>query len=88
MRKLARLFKALGNEKRLEILQLLSKKKEMSVEEIADKINLSFKSTSKHLILLEQLDLLERQKKGASVYYQIVSSPTSLAKTLLRLVKK
>jgi len=56
---LEKVYKALGARKRLEILKLLADGKELAVGDIAAAIHLSFKSTSKHLVLLRQVGFLE-----------------------------
>ena len=50
-KELSKIFKALGNERRVWITEILfnSRNREMSVTDLAEKINLSLKSTSKHL---------------------------------------
>jgi len=45
-----KVLKALANRRRLAILVFLKKNREGSVSRIAGAINLSFKSTSRHLI--------------------------------------
>ncbi|MBI5220938.1 MAG: helix-turn-helix transcriptional regulator [Candidatus Liptonbacteria bacterium] len=49
MRELEKCLKALANRRRLAILKYLQKKKEASVAAISEEIELSFRSTSKHL---------------------------------------
>ena len=58
-----RVLKALANRKRLEILRLLKVgKEEFGVSEIARRIRLSVKSTSRHLIRLEQVGLIKKDR--------------------------
>ena len=66
-----KIFKALGNEGRLKILKMLLGGKEYTVSEIAKNINISLKSTSKHLIALCNLGFLENTGKQGRVYYKI-----------------
>lgn len=66
-----KIFKAFGNEKRLNILKLLWPDGELPVVEIGHKIRLSIKSTSKHLALLKNVGLIEGEGKKNSVYYRI-----------------
>ncbi|OGY99407.1 MAG: hypothetical protein A2945_00945 [Candidatus Liptonbacteria bacterium RIFCSPLOWO2_01_FULL_52_25] len=73
MKQLERIFKGLANRRRLAIIQLLSKKKELPVAEIAREIHLSFTSTSKHLGMLRQLDILDRRQESLTVYYRLAS---------------
>ena len=60
MKNLERLLKALANRRRLEILKVLKKEREgeLSVGEIAERIGLSFKATSRHLSILIGADIL------------------------------
>lgn len=71
MKKLERTLKALANGRRLNILKYLKKEKEMSVGDISDKINLSFKSTSKHLSILFSADIVEKEQINLQVFYRI-----------------
>ncbi|RKX65949.1 MAG: hypothetical protein DRP41_02410, partial [Thermodesulfobacteriota bacterium] len=48
MERLARIFKTLGNKRRLRIIELLFSNNRMTVGKISEHLDLSFKSTSKH----------------------------------------
>ncbi len=65
-----KLFKALDDPTRRQILELL-KDKDLTAGEIADKFNISKPSISYHLDLLRQGDLVLSEKKGQYVYYSI-----------------
>jgi len=65
------LFKALSNPKRLAIIELLLRKKELPLEKISQKIRLSYKSTSKHLLLLESRGIVIRKQKSLRAFYGI-----------------
>lgn len=80
---LEKIFKALANRRRLAIIRLLSKNKEMSVADIAAKINLSFTSASKHLQILHQLDILDRRQESLVVYYRLANPLPSVVKQLI-----
>jgi ArsR family transcriptional regulator len=83
MRQLEKVLKGLANQRRLAIIQLLSKKKECSVAEIAREIYLSFTSTSKHLAMLRQLDIVDRRQESLTVYYRLADSLPPLVKRIL-----
>ncbi len=65
-----KVFKALANKRRLEIIKFLSEKSEATVGEIAKKIKLSIKATSKHLIILANAEVLEKDQRNLLVFYQ------------------
>ena len=74
-----KILKALANRRRLAILKLLKESKGMDVGTIAEKINLSFKSTSRHLAVMTSADILEKEQKGLNMYYRISSEIPALA---------
>jgi len=65
-----KLFKALNDETRRKILELL-RKKDMTAGDIADQFNMTKPSISHHLDLLKQSDLVTSEKKGQYVVYSI-----------------
>ncbi|MEK7110352.1 MAG: metalloregulator ArsR/SmtB family transcription factor [Patescibacteria group bacterium] len=86
MKQLERIFKGLANRRRLAVIRILTKHKELSVADIARAIDLSFTSTSKHLALLRQLDILDRRQESLTVYYRLASPLPAAVKPLLSLL--
>lgn len=82
---MSRKFRALGNERRLNIIKALLKHKRLIVGEISDNINLSFRSTSRHLKVLESAGFVSWEQVGSNMYYFI--SP-EVSREFLNLVKK
>ena len=68
---LVKVFKAIGNERRLLILKHLFSKKELTVGQISQLINLSFKSVSRHLAILSSANLVDARKVNLSKFYFI-----------------
>ncbi len=64
------IFKALNDETRREILELL-RKRDMSAGEIADAFQISKPSISHHLDLLKRADLVTSEKKGQFILYSL-----------------
>lgn len=64
------LFKALNDQTRREILELLQEK-DMTAGEIADRFTISKPSISHHLDLLRQAGLVESVKEGQFIYYSL-----------------
>ena len=67
------LFKALNDETRRQIVELL-KEKDMNAGEIASKFNISKPSISHHLDILKRADLITSEKKGQFVEYSLNTS--------------
>jgi ArsR family transcriptional regulator, arsenate/arsenite/antimonite-responsive transcriptional repressor len=63
-------FKALNDQTRRDILELL-REKDMTAGEIADQFHISFPSISHHLELLKRADLVHSQKNGQYVFYSL-----------------
>lgn len=74
-----KLFKALANKRRLEILKYLNGRKMASVGDIAEHLKLSLPSTSKHLNILYSADLLEKEQHRLSIYYRLSSEMLPIA---------
>ena len=66
-------FKALNDETRRRIVELL-KEKDMNAGEIAKEFNISKPSISHHLDILRRADLITSEKKGQFVEYSLNTS--------------
>ncbi len=64
------IFKALNDEIRREILELL-RKSDLNAGEIAEHFSISKPSISHHLDLVKQADLVSSEKKGQFVVYSL-----------------
>jgi ArsR family transcriptional regulator len=69
-KKQSRFFKALSEEKRLRILNLL-RVREMCICELMIALNMTQPNISHHLKILEDEDIVSRVKKGKWVYCSI-----------------
>ena len=69
-KKRGRFFKALGDETRQRILGLLSIR-EMCVCELMTALNMTQPTTSHHLRILEEANLVHSRKDGKWVYYSV-----------------
>ena len=88
MKKLEKIFKALANKRRLEVLSFLSKTKRASVGEIAEKIQTSTKSTSKHLLVLYHAEFLEKERVRGLTFYELGSKLGYVEKVFLDFVRR
>lgn len=75
MKRLTRIFKALGDEKRLSILRLINSR-EMCVCEIMAALDLTQPTASHHLGILERSGLAQERREGRWVFYSVASPLT------------
>jgi ArsR family transcriptional regulator, arsenate/arsenite/antimonite-responsive transcriptional repressor len=64
------IFKALNDETRRQIIDLL-KKQDMNAGEIAEHFHMSKPSISHHLDILKQADLITSDKQGQFIIYSL-----------------
>lgn len=80
----AELCKTLSNPKRLEILDILKEEKEISVNQLAERLSIPKANTSQHLAVLRQAGVVKTRKDGINVYYSLKSHKISEACALTR----
>lgn len=68
-KELEKIFKALANKRRLAILKFIKKSGRASVGEVAGAIKLSFKATSKHLMILANANILDKEQVSLTMLY-------------------
>ena len=78
-------FKALGNINRIKIIQMLAKGRVLNVTQIAKELDISLKATSQHLIILQNLAVLEATDKSGHVYYSLNTTLPSDIKNSIKL---
>jgi rhodanese-related sulfurtransferase/DNA-binding transcriptional ArsR family regulator len=81
----ARIGKALGSARRLEILEYLSQA-ERSVETLARMTGLSVANASQHLQVLRQAGLVQARKEGLYVHYRLAGGAVDRLVAALRVV--
>jgi rhodanese-related sulfurtransferase/predicted transcriptional regulator len=80
----ARVGKALANNHRLELLELLAQS-ERSVENLARETNLSIANASQHLQVLYAAGLLEQRREGVFIFYRLTNGAFPLWQNLRNL---
>lgn len=80
----AELCKTLSNPKRLEILDILKEREEISVNQLAELLEIPKANTSQHLAVLRQAGVVNTRKDGINVYYSLRSAKISEACSLTR----
>ncbi|OGG80643.1 hypothetical protein A3A39_04110 [Candidatus Kaiserbacteria bacterium RIFCSPLOWO2_01_FULL_54_13] len=85
MKDLERVLKALANGRRLAILKFLARKRRASVSDIAEIIKLSFRSTSRHLSVLKNAGVVQKEQESLTVWHELASPKHALAAKVLEL---
>ena len=70
-RKLERVVKGFANHRRLEILNLLKRQPELSVEDISERLRIGYENASDHLRKLAIAGLVLKRNEGKSVRHKL-----------------
>lgn len=70
-RELERIIKGVANHRRLQILELLDKKPELSLQEIAEEIKSDFKNISAHVAKMAVAGLVMKRSDSKSVRHAL-----------------
>ena len=68
----SRMLRSMSNDRRLVILLLL-RGKEMSVNDIAERVGLSQSALSQHLAILRSEGLVKTRRQAQSIFYSLAS---------------
>ncbi|MHA2073401.1 MAG: ArsR/SmtB family transcription factor [Candidatus Hodarchaeales archaeon] len=68
---LSAFFKALGNETRITVLQLLQKNNELNVMEMCKQLEMQQYHISRHLACLRNCGLVTTRREGKLMYYSL-----------------
>ena len=85
-KELERMLKVLGNRRRIAIVVYLRKRKEATVGDVAEHINLSFKATSKHLIILANAGVVESEQRSLQMFYTISKELSTTVRAILSIL--
>lgn len=83
-RKLERIVKGFANHRRIDILALLEREPELSVEDISERLAIGYKNASDHVRKMAIAGLLMKRSDGFSVRHKL----TPLAQTVLAFCRK
>ena len=83
-RKLERIVKGFANHRRIQIIELLAREPELSVDEISERLNIGYENTSDHVRKLAIAGLVLKRNEGSAVRHKL----TPRAKFILVFCKK
>jgi len=66
---LLQVFKALRNKRKFAIIELLLKKKQLSLEKIADQLKIPKNTCCRNLKVLEKVHLIDSKIRKGNAYY-------------------
>ncbi len=81
-RQLERLVKGFSNHRRIQIMELLHERPELSVDEIATKLKINFKTASDHIRRLAIAGLVLKRSEGNMVRHKLTPAAESILKFL------
>ena len=70
-RRLEKYLKALANRRRLAMLGYLKRAGAANVGRVAAEMGLSIRATSRHLLVLERANILDKTQRSREVFYGI-----------------
>ncbi len=85
-KELERVLKSLANRRRLAIVKFIKKSGSASVGEVAGAIKLSFKATSKHLMILANAGILEKEQVSLTVLYSMSKDSNLVVAKIISIV--
>lgn len=80
-------FGALGDKTRFKLYKILATEREICVSELAQRVGISNAGVSQQLKVLEQANLIERQRLGQKICYK-VNETTEVNRKLFKLIDK
>ncbi len=84
--KLERVVKGFANHRRIEMLELLAKTPELSLQEIAEKLDIQIKTASEHLRRLAIAGLIMKRNAGREVRHALTERARDIL-TFLRMLE-
>ena len=79
-KKIERIVKGVANHRRLQILELIEKEPELSVQEISEKLKSEFKNISAHITKMAISGLLMKRSDSKSIRHKLTSRGNNILK--------
>ena len=84
-RQIERITKGFANHRRIQIMELIDKKPELSVADIANELNINFKTASEHIRRLAIAGLVLKRNRGINVLHKLSDQGLVILKFLRKL---
>jgi len=79
---LERIVKGVANHRRIEILELLKKRPELSVADVSEVLNVNFKTISEHIRRLAIAGFVLKRSDGNNVRHKLTNRGLTILKFL------
>lgn len=83
IRTIERECKALGQQRRLQILTFIKKKRRASVGDLTEALGTTLQGTSQHLRVLREAGILLNHKRGREVMYMLAREQSAIVRAIL-----
>lgn len=70
-REVERIIKGVANHNRIEILELLDREPELSVEEVSEKLKIGYQNASDHVRKMAIAGLVMKRNEGSAVRHRL-----------------
>ncbi|MDO8659361.1 MAG: winged helix-turn-helix domain-containing protein [Candidatus Parcubacteria bacterium] len=87
-RKIERIVKGFANHRRIEILDLLRREPELSVDDISEQLHIGYENASDHIRKLAIAGLVMKRNDGPSVRHKLTSRGQSILMFCKRLQER
>ncbi|HEY4487636.1 MAG TPA: winged helix-turn-helix domain-containing protein [Candidatus Paceibacterota bacterium] len=77
-RKIERIVKGFANHRRVEMLDLLKREPELSVEDISERLNIGYENASDHMRKLAIAGLVMKRNDGPAVRHKLTPRGESI----------
>jgi len=77
-RKLERIVKGFANHRRIQIMDLLRREPELSVEDISERLNIGYENASDHIRKLAIAGLVLKRNEGSAVRHRLTPRAESI----------
>ena len=84
-RQLERITKGFSNHRRIQIMELIDNKPELSVADISRELNINFKTASEHIRRLAIAGLVLKRNRGVNVLHKLSDQGLIILKFLRKL---
>lgn len=84
----ANICKTLSHPKRLEIIELLRSGNNLTVSELAERLEIAKANTSQHLNMMRQNKIVKTQREGTTIFYSLANPKIVIAYDALRNILK